>query len=50
MLKVYAHIYSDNVHQEEFEEVLDALREAGYTLAYDSDTNVTIIKEEPNEE
>ena len=43
MLKVIGHIYSDN--KENFDELVGVLKNAGFNIAYDSQTNATIIKE-----
>lgn len=48
MLKVYGHIYSDS--KERFDEVTSALSKQGFEIAYDSDTNATIIKEAEDEQ
>lgn len=48
MLKVYGHIYSDS--KERFDEVTSALSKQGFEIAYDSDTNATIIKEVEDEQ
>lgn len=43
MLKVIGHIYSDNA--DNFKELTNVLENAGYEIAYDYQTNATIIKE-----
>lgn len=43
MLKVLGHIYTDD--EKKFDKILEPLTEAGFTIAYDSDTSATIIEE-----
>ena len=49
MLKVIGHMYTDTNSKENFSRLVKAITDAGFTVAYNSSLNVTIIEEVPEQ-